>query len=158
MNMERPIIFGSEMVKAILEGRKTQTRRVVKPNPSIAPLAECPYGEIEDRLWARETYFVAGTGKIFYRADGEKLTGSWAWRPSIFMHRWASRIDLRITNIRFEQLQAISDSDARAEGVSCDLNCRRPFMELWDSINAKRGYGWDKNPYVWVIEFERIEL
>lgn len=186
MNKEHPIIFGSEMVKAILEGRKTQTRRVVKPNPAIAPLAECPYGNIGDRLWVREIWtegynrpFIESEGDdenavfIIYK-DGSELcrpcpavtAEQWGdfsldgdlnpiWKSPIFMPRWASRIDLRITNIRFEQLWAISESDARAEGVSCDLNCRRPFTELWDSINAKRGYGWATNPWVWVIEFER---
>jgi hypothetical protein len=76
----------------------------------------------------------------------------------IFMPRWASRITLEVVSVRVERLQEISDSDARAEGVLCDLNCRRPFVNLWDFINAERGYGWDSNPWVWVIDFERIEL
>lgn len=187
-NKERPIIFGSEMVKAILEGRKTQTRRVIKPQPAsgvrFSPFVpgqvedghgrelRCPYAV--DRLWVRETWqavhytgeqtgYKEYPGEVVQEDYGPKFGlvfpgGGWdgRWRPSIFMPRWASRITLEVVSVRVERLQEISDSDARAEGVLCDLNCRRPFMELWDSINAKRGYGWDSNPWVWVIEFERV--
>jgi len=198
---ERSIIFGSEMVKAILEGRKTQTRRVIKPQPAsgirFSPFVpgqvedghgrelRCPYAV--DRLWVRETWtegynrlLIEGEGddenavSIIYK-DGTEIyrpcpaatAEHWGdfsldgdlnpiWKSSMFMPRWASRITLEVVSVRVERLQEISDSDARAEGVLCDLNCRRPFMELWDSINAKRGYGWDSNPWVWVIEFERV--
>ncbi len=173
-NKERPIIFGSEMVKAILEGRKTQTRRVVKPQPSagvrFSPFVpgqvedghgaemRCPYAV--DRLWVRETWGYWGSIQtpewVIYREDGDKA--GMRWMSPIFMPRWASRITLEVVSVRVERLQEISDSDARAEGVLCDLNCRRPFVNLWDFINAERGYGWDANPWVWVIDFERIEL
>jgi hypothetical protein len=200
---ERPVLFIGEMVRAILDGRKTQTRRVIKPQPndwvSFADgllQAKNPYGDPGDRLWVRETWqtvprravskeecwwvppsYWPGTDSIkldprnttraiVYRADGEfPIPGG--WRPSIFMPRWASRINLTIKDVRVERVQDITQSDAKAEGINPvlydtygDSNdeeyIREPggFMWLWDSINAKRGYGWDKNPWVRVIEFE----
>ncbi len=183
MNKERPIIFGSEMVKTILEGRKTQTRRVIKPQPSagvrFSPFVpgqvedghgtemRCPYAV--DRLWARETWGYWGSIQtpewVIYRADGDKA--GMRWISPIFMPRWASRITLQVTSIRVEQLQEISERDCCLE-MGCAVkwpgpgpepykrNLRGLFGKLWDSINAKRGYGWDNNPYVWVVEFERV--
>jgi len=89
------------------------------------------------------------------------------WTPSIHMPRWASRIQLRITDVRVERVQDISIDDIEAEGITHPLDgphanqywreeMGNDFAKLWDSINAKRGYGWDSNPWVWVIEFERI--
>ena len=137
---ERPILFSGPMVRAILEGRKTQTRRVIKPQPTsdhglvfegIAPgkfgavsdgEITCPYGTIGDRLWVKETHhvrdagYVDGTGRdIVYKADDEDFP--YGWTPSIHMPRWASRINLEITGIRVERLQDISEEDAKAEGV-----------------------------------------
>lgn len=162
---ERPILFSAPMVQAILAGSKTQTRRVVKSPGMESP---CPYGEIGDFLWVRETWGVRD-GMIVYRANDEDmpLDKGEKWKPSIHMWRNASRITLEITNVRIERLQEISESDARAEGVSkyegeCPLRNKRlnkyqlQFAALWDSINAKRGLGWDVNPFVWVIEFKRI--
>ncbi|MBU9388980.1 hypothetical protein KTE71_15765, partial [Burkholderia multivorans] len=92
------------------------------------------------------------------------------WRPSIHMPRAAARITLEITGVRVERLQSISESDARAEGVTIEEHhtrgyCAgayrppsiRAFHDLWDSLNAARGHGWDVNPWVWAIEFRRIE-
>lgn len=85
------------------------------------------------------------------------------WKPSIHMPRWASRINLEITDIRVERLQEINEEDAKHEGVkrinAGDFGMETwssAFRNLWDSINSKRGYGWDTNPWVWVIEFKRI--
>jgi len=207
---ERPIIFSGEMVRAILDGRKTQTRRVIKPQPDYAILKEgteleahkcpqlapvhsgrkewglyrvpyhgrdvpcfsfdCPYGKPGDRLWVRETW-ARFKGNVFYKQEGsnnhliEKTVG---WTPSIYMPRWASGIALEITSIRVERIQEITPIDALAEGIeyerygqglgdACDeVRILQTFQELWDSINAKRGYGWYENPWVWVIEFKVI--
>lgn len=196
---ERPIMFSGEMVRAILDGRKTQTRRVIAtdtrpqsadtfmrgfpPNPvnvrngfgyakcdappgsrSVSYRVPWPYGDIGDRLWVRETFaFYPKTfygDKVLYRAVSEQ----WAlpWKPSIFMPRRASRITLEITMVRVERVQEISEEDAIAEGVRMnnsthwETEARESFRRLWDSLNAKRGFGWDKNPWVWVIEFKKL--
>jgi len=185
---ERPILFSTEMVRAILEGRKTQTRRVIKPKPWLIDphkveynlwecgdgketyLIKCPYGKPGDLLWVRETWGLYdtqpkdGPGKalLFYRAsDGESYELRYQlWRPSIFMPRWASRITLKIINVRVERLQDISEEDAIKEGATFrkgEWGELDAFNYIWDSINAKRGYSWDSNPWVWVIEFKRVE-
>jgi hypothetical protein len=199
---ERPILFSSPMVRAIMEDRKTQTRRLMKLQPSTQPevlygegaklragesfaggaLAvwpgesefdycdcHCPYGEATDRLWVRETWQSASLmskgiineGPCF-RATGHaencRFHGH-LWRPSIFMPRALSRITLEITGVRVERLNDISHLDALAEGAEYDVSesngsplCR--FQALWESINGKDS--WKENPYVWVIEFNRI--
>lgn len=128
----------------------------------------CPYGQPGDRLWVRETFaHVPEHDCVYYRADDptdHPTDGSWT--PSIHMPRWASRITLEITGIRVERVQDISPQDAIDEGVlppgpppsprELDYAVEQ-FRELWDSINAKRGFGWDVNPYVWVIEFKVVE-
>jgi hypothetical protein len=136
---ERPILFSGSMVRDILDGRKSQTRRVVKPQPKNRPVRaydkvwydadcilpgvpmKCPYGQPGERLWVRET-FATGYGGTFYRADeGENckfISGCKVpWKPSIHMPRWASRITLEIVRVRAERLQDISEADAIAEGV-----------------------------------------
>lgn len=226
---ERPIIFSGESVRAIIEDRKTQTRRVMKPQPmgfipagyyidayahgpqwnlwtpdnrmaNSLPVWKCPF-EIGMNLWVRETYGrvepypESGDGlgwpvidirfndklweywrhRVIYRADGdaepdctpeddERGACRGKWRPSIFMPRWASRLTLEVTGIRVQRVHEISEKDAHAEGIdpqtcaSLDdtVMGRHPFVDAWDSINAKRGYGWDVNPWVWVIEFKRL--
>lgn len=203
---ERPILFSGEMVRAILDNRKTMTRRVLKKQPGShesvpgqaviagdesARIIDCPYGMSGDRLWVKETWkphcegpisdeFPLGTC-VKYRADGVCLKptswtneqGAWCearekdtkWRPSIFMPRWASRITLEVTGVRVEQAQNISEREAVAEGcqycppVGCSpekQTARQHFAQLWDSINSKRGFGWENNPWVWVIEFKRV--
>ena len=183
------------MVRAILAGTKTQTRRTVKLSPDFADATEfteceglwfgdgecangikCPYGEVGDRLWCRETWAEteqSGAHPIdsqyVYRAtdpDWSTLEG-WKWKPSIFMPRPACRIELEITEFRVERLNEISEADAKAEG--CTGNCpighiptylaaplSYEYAQLWEYIN---GYGsWEKNPFVWVIEFKRVEV
>lgn len=173
---ERPIIFTGEIVRAILEGRKTQTRRVKKEG-----CLSCKYGKIGDRLWVRETVgfhrdFDAsktelGIGLRAYKATQsdtecpESLIKKWI--PAIFMPRWASRITLEITDVRVQRVQDISEADAKAEGAEC-LNVgmfnqegpgytyRVIYKELWDAINKKRGVYWQINPWVWAITFKRV--
>ncbi|WP_313217471.1 hypothetical protein [Stenotrophomonas sp.] len=217
MSRERPILFNGAMVRAILSGEKTQTRRALRPQPYIdangnfcwngsnfgqdtagVPLARtlasqipssrngrvfCPFGQPGDRLWVRESWQfeinAMGSareedGPFVYAADtyqtGRRIEER--WRPSIHMPRWACRLVLEITAVRVERLQAISEADAKAEGVQPDqvrminlFGCTgeeradayrraaaRPFRELWTST----GGDWDSNPWVWVIEFKKV--
>ncbi|MDD3675822.1 hypothetical protein [Thauera propionica] len=133
---ERPILFSAPMVRAILDGRKTQTRRVVKDRHiDAAPPAcffqwlreRCPYGQPGDRLWVKETFFDTAPFRdaplfesratpIAYRADNEFI-GCHKWRPSIHMPRRASRITLEINAVRVERLHEINAADAKSEGI-----------------------------------------
>lgn len=179
---ERPIIFSGEMVRAILAGEKTQTRRVVKPQPTkVYPGDGCypvvnamcfdekrirfitsPY-HVGMRLWVRETIDGRFGCDSFYVADESRLVDALGWDigakhvpckiiSSIHMPRWASRITLEITNVRVERVQEISEEDAKAEGV----DSVKSFKDLWNSIYFERGFGWNKNPWVWVLEFKRV--
>jgi hypothetical protein len=177
---ERPILFSSEMVRAILEGRKTQTRRICEVALSrgfyqaYATGAVCPYGQPGDRLWVREAWAcIEGEDSegYIYRADWhERRDRSFLspdWRPSIRMPRRISRITLEIQSVRVERLHRIGEESARGEGVEPEwvVSVERgtsyqsycaAFVRLWDKINAKRGYPWESNPWVWVIEFRRV--
>lgn len=159
---ERPIIFSGEMVRAILEGKKTQTRRVMKPDwvraldlgepeDLVSAVTQCPYGQVGDRLWVRETWHRHDDDIMCYRAT-EICIGFAQWKPSIFMPRKYSRITLEIVNIRVERVQDITFLDAIAEGVDIDWP-ERNYRLLWNRINSKRGYGWDVNPWVWCLTF-----
>ena len=206
---ERGMIFNAEMVRAILDGRKTQTRRPIKWKQtrfteigereygSKWPWSEdaehafdfwhpCPFGSVGDRIWVRETF----QGPLFdfdlmdsyckdstpfeksefcvYKADGVPAPEFYdaddelhsCWRPSIHMPRWASRILLEITDVRVERLKSISDRDALREGCSAaDMksgDCVADvFARLWASIYGSDS--WNANPWVWVIEFKRVE-
>lgn len=215
---ERPIIFNAEMVRAILDGRKTQTRRFVpewqlprltKQDPGDDPdsrwiavaqrhprwgfgvfgatkescaaqLTEslCPFGGHKDRLWVREA-FAAGLctkTSYAYRATHkpEDLDEGWderiRWKPSIHMPRYASRINLIITNAHVQRLNDISESEAMEEGVRPASSLAQgsyltpkgdfatakvAFQRLWESIYGEES--WRSNPWVWVIEFKRVE-
>ncbi len=204
---ERAILFSGPMIRAILENRKTQTRRVIKPQPpewfsdsdakcslyaptkvdrdgELYPGPEvfgfynedqgwpCPYGMPGSGLWVRETHFISALSlkhQIFdrnntwYRATDELPPHLTKWRSSIYMPRWASRITLEIVSVRVERLQEVSEEDVVAEGVGLTSWCAgrdwprtAGFAQLWDSLNARRGYGWSVNPWVWVIEFKRL--
>ena len=191
---ERPIIFSTEMVNAILEGKKTQTRRVIKHSKKlwiqeqVSNINKCPYGQVGDRLWVKETHYRYGkwnkngftkTGrqKWAFKATSKDVKyfdnppddvkpnsyrkEAWYKRPSIFMPRLVFRITLEITGIRVERLQKITEKDAIAEGfVSFQImpsGIIENFRAYWNFINAKRGYSWESNPWVWVIEFRSIE-
>jgi len=237
---ERPIIFNTEMVKAILEGRKTQTRRIIKPQPINSLLGyqiqddpsfavtigpdhpsdgvSCPYGKPGDRLWVREVWKIVGwdceilemtimfkdgkeRGDVVLSEDGDRLESYYIqcsdqcidaglktlemptiWRSPRFMPRTASRINLAITDIRVERLQEIKEEEIYKEGIKIPVTKdKKPlicltgkyptcnyfdqdkknyaeagFASLWDSINYKKGFGWEANPWVWVIEFKVI--
>ena len=127
---------------------------------------KCPYGGVGDRLWVKETWAVnILTNKPIYKADFddsfEKPQGG--WKSSLFMPHWASRITLEITGSEIEKIQEITEEDIIAEGILAmpypwALPIRKRFVALWDSLNARRGYGWDKNPWVWLIGFRVLEI
>lgn len=210
----KPILFSTPMVQAILDGRKTMTRRVVKSDPTYlhwdgfaptgwhdghSPMRHVPY-LLGDVLWVRETWYyethmhdqtnpdipTLPSGnyqhRYVFRADRPNYpvdigVGQHGWRPSIFMPKEAARIFLRVTSVRAERVQDITADDVIHEGVKdVDNEIRNQdhtthesirnwnlawaqyqFRTLWDSLNAKRGFGWDTNPYVWAIEFERVD-
>lgn len=198
-----PILFNTEMVRAILDGRKTCTRRICKDaNEYTVPdmdfynadrrtyavhnfadqehteqlsIAErtCPIcpGDI---LYVRETWcglpvneagHMRGHTIYYYKADGELRPKGWigTWHPSIHMPKEAARIWLRVTNVRVERLQDIGYMDCIHEGTpykQIERDIIKGFLNLWDSTIKKSNldrYGWDANPYVFVIEFERCE-
>ena len=192
---ERPILMSAPMVRATLDDSKTQTRRAFSPymlrlmecaigvgecsdflsdgklhENDLSYISDfCPYGQIGDRLWVKETYSQPG-GTIHFRADADvDHSEVFKWRPSIFMFRYLSRILLKIEDVRVQRLQDISEEDARAEGgpsilgyVDEDkiqhgfLSYREWYAWLWDSINGAGG--WKANPWVWAITFERIKF
>ena len=217
---EKPILFKGDMVRAILEGRKTETRRILvnaKGYPKIGEfkkddtpgydfifrdlrpgrflwnsfrkkdfLLRCPYGQVGDRLWVRETFgyqvrrYGGGTGRhIVYRANNENAIDYTSacgkefpvkWKPSIHMFRKYSRITLEITEISVERVQGITEEGAKAEGCNHELgrqfdwnyihdydSLKKLFALLWDSINKNRGFGWDSNPWVWVVKFKVVK-
>lgn len=159
----RPILFSGAMVRAILAGAKTQTRRIVHPKMTDKP---CPYGVTGDTLWVRET-FCEINGEVIYKATKPKdFINPGCWQPSIFMPRKNCRLELKIIKTRTELLNSISEEDAMAEGfarLEKPTLCRRDqvfdnaieaFKMLWEKINGAGS--WEKNPMVWVIEFEAI--
>jgi hypothetical protein len=220
---EKPVIFSAPMVRAILGGRKTQTRRVIKPQPVCDSLKlfedgkyyhelftmenergekrvvmhggyKCSYS-VGDLLWVREKFRLVDfsyvdddwSASVQYAADqktgarlhylknkGDEKTG---WRSPIHMPKAAARLSLRVTGVRCERAQDITAEDVKAEGI--DVNNDVPdgcppdsdehksiknrdkafskflYGELWDKLNRERGYGWDANPWVWVVGFER---
>lgn len=169
---ERPILFSTPMVQAILEGHKTQTRRIVKQKhlPFVENILNgfldgewnqrpLPYGTKGDRLWVRETwayalYFGKHTGHYFYRAT-YKNSGSYddikGWKPSIFMPRSANRIMLEITNVRVERLKDISEADAKAEGVIAGCsNCGDPVD--YDNCKCNSNKPEYIDSYIWLWE------
>jgi len=229
MMAEHPILFNSDMVRAILEGRKTQTRRIIKPQPWVrrtaikltlayhicddpiladvwylsdqngdtSPLGKCPYGKPGDVLVVKEGYRIRscvsrGKNSVvrgYYTADDRRfkiqLTDAeysrWNARkkpfdrtPGRFMYKSLARLKPVVKSVRVERVQDISEADCIAEGIEestvhglpafylydgrahWTADPRESFQTIWDFINAKRGYGWDKNPWVWVIEFERL--
>lgn len=157
---ERPIIFNSEMVKAVLDGRKNQTRRIIKidsptlefdtcnpPWPTCADQygdfyrVPCKYGKAGDRLWVKETFHVEyhgnmGIKDIWYKADGERSN---KWTPSIHMHRKRSRITLEIVNVRVERLKDITIKDCLLEGATMSgaeviLKSEIPHKRMAESV------------------------
>lgn len=132
----------------------------------------CPYGIPGDLLWVRETWAQWTDGECaeccVYKADGKPANENFGpWRSPIHMPRWASRLTLEVTDVRVERVQEISTADAIAEGMLDDGGgeyaidgmsvAQVRFMDLWDSLNVKRGFGWDVNPWVWVVTFRKVK-
>lgn len=175
--MIKPILFNTPMVQAILAGRKTCTRRVIKPQPwssvwdmnnpkHLALLAETALYHPGDILWVRETWCkgrLQCDEQTFYKADENHLLDCFhvRWHPSIHMPKAAARIFLRVKSVRAERLQDIECIASEGVAMLPADNKRDPrcyFTYLWDSTIKKKDislYGWNANPWVWVIEFER---
>ncbi len=171
---EKPILFSGPMVRALLAGTKTQTRRVMKPQPQrastgtwfwspnknvhhvgddgmfqiVVSCTSCPYGMSGDRLWVRETHLnhaLPGYPPVwFYRADDARKPEDRKWRPSIFCTRSASRITLEITAVRVERLKDISEDDAKAEGG--------PAVLGFSDEQGQHGWGTYRQWYKWLWE------
>lgn len=203
----KPILFSTPMVQAILDGRKTMTRRVIpelrgKDAWSVGryKCLESPPGKVvmgehfafryredsgafqneyvplrhreNDVLWVREAWCPCATINSWlddvslygYKADYDKAV-PWKWKPSIHMPREAARLFLRVTKVRVERVQDILCGDMQREGCIPKKVTGGQWQQwqhdywipLWDSLNAKRGYGWDTNPWVWVYSFERVD-
>ena len=204
MNKVLPILFNTEMIQAILDGRKTVTRRAVKPtqliglgcdkcpnnmpeeyikqkkmlfkpwcnmsdNELISAIYKEPYQQ-GDILYVRETWKKAPNG-YFYYEDWQKndIADVTKWKPSIHMPKEAARIFLKVKDVRVERLQDITEDEVEREGIKPRFKVRdrfsgdiakSRFMKLWDSTIQKADierYGWEANPWVWVIEFEQCE-
>lgn len=180
----KPILFNTEMVRAILESRKTVTRRVVKPQPAgdgsaPEPLKTRPgywnsWGDDNvyrqpyqpgDILWVRETWSPVNVRprRYIYKADVDRSIGEGVglplcWHPSIHMPREAARVFLRVTGVRVERLQKITYDEAIREG-SDRGRALNNFEWIWNHTIKPAdlsAYGWDANPWVWVFDFERI--
>lgn len=178
----KPILFSTPMVQSILEGRKTQTRRIVKDKtatqwlnegftPEFVAMKENGLSKyiLGDILWVRETWMYSDDleNPYWYKQNivEEYLPeyhSSFKWKPSIFMPKEAARIFLKITNVRVERLQDISIEDVCSEGLSsnlrehdacCDL--RDKWESLWCKINGADS--WESNPWVWAYDFEKVE-
>lgn len=170
MKKEIPILFMTEMVQSILADNKTLTRRLcqynkayeifhngkrqVEAEKSLANLKPCKY-KVGDILWVKETYLKVFTPKgdfsnYAYKADNDPLHSIIKWKPSLFMPKEASRIKLKITDIKVERLQEITEEDAIREGVKS----KDSFKSLWTKINGAES--WKNNPFVWVISFKKI--
>jgi len=157
---ERPISFNSQMARAILDGRKKQTRRIV-----LEELADCPFGAVGDRLWVREpsAFRPSKNGakeKLVYAADLTNRSGL-RWRASYLMRRAESRMLIEIVQTRTERLSRISRADAIAEGFDASESSLDPvkwFAQLWDSLSGKDpSHKFAADPLVWVIEFRVVE-
>ena len=197
LQIAKPILFNTDMVRAILDGRKTVTRRVVKHN--VDAILNSPYHkehpQVEDKqiisklclppyhpgdiLYVRETW-GEGYEEYIYKADDKlanlpefKGSSKLIYRPSIHMPKEAARIFLKVTDVRAERLQEIDDEQAKKEGANwrngknvgfeekMSRSAVERFAEIWDSTIKKSDldrYGWDANPWVWVIEFDRLDV
>lgn len=193
----KPILFNTDMVRTILDGRKTATRRIVKA-PVLYSGTEPPSRIFRDGdlfqfqwntgktiggfaikppylsgniLYVRETW-AEWSGGYVYKADeicsAYPLAFVDRWHPSIHMPKEAARLFLRVTDMRVERLQEITDEGAKAEGANNGIGVAdkmresaiQRFQKIWDSTikpTVLSAYGWEANPYVWVIEFERCE-
>ena len=198
MSRVLPILFNTDMVRAILDGRKTVTRRLIKPQPTgswqdnIELMNRAPY-KPGDTMYVRETWKCwrahryEATADIMFRAGGDGVQLQFAngstdsidrfdydtfvnkwfshhgeWKPSLFMPNEAARIWLKVKDVRVDRLKDITPDDAVREGTKETFPplAVDEFRNIWDSTIKKSDldrYGWDANPWVWVIEFERCE-
>lgn len=191
LEIAKPILFNTDMVRAILEDRKGATRRLPRllDKNNIVKFADCylwemltidgklgrckidPPCKVGDVLYVRETWNGDWCDHYIYKADGGSAkeagyTEEPKWKPSIHMPKEAARIFLRVTGVRVERLQHVQDYQIADEGIVIENsmqadNCFELFKELWNSTISKKDldrYGWKANPWVWVIEFERVNV
>ena len=181
---ETGLIFKAPLVRAILEGRKTQTRRVAKPvkHPDLGNLytpgallrehepqhvinRACPYGQPGDRIYVRETFSQHPEwGQLAFRADGEEFEDAdgWLWEPkwmpSIHMPKDLARIWLEITGVRVERIQGITPDDCISEGAwpveQRELGRGHEAVSAFQKLWESTGGDWDANPWVWAIDFK----
>jgi hypothetical protein len=217
---ERPVLFNGEMVRALLDGRKTETRRPIKPQPIMMdsgvwypsnqpgdtrnrtglhyaneehmrrgmPVDFSPWGQPGDKLWVRETFVLENTDDVPDGVPHQIEPGEWGteiyphyratepephivpegledpyddrtrWSPAVFMPRWACRIVLEITSVKVERLQEMGENEAIAEGATPGAieHHLSVFAREWDALYAKRGLGWNDNPWIWVVAFRHL--
>lgn len=161
-------MFKAEMVRAIIAGRKNQTRRLILRPERFSNIRECtflcPHGVVGDRIWVKEIYGISGNGP-FYKATDVDGTVHHSWFSAMFMKRIYSRITLEITQVRVQCLQEISEADCVAEGINIateGTRCaefgmgQRIYRELWNEINGKKA-PWISNPWVWALTFKKVD-
>jgi len=152
----KAISFSPELVRAILSGQKTETRRLIRPQPKRLPsIAKCPIAQPGDLLHVREPW-AEQDGRIVYAADAP--AGVRGFKPAMYMPRNASRLTLRVTAVRAEHLAALSAKAARAEGAPAEeADPIAWFARLWDRFFEKPGERWVDDPFVWVIGLKMVE-
>lgn len=146
------ISFSAPLVRALLDGIKTQTRRAIRPQPDVAPNpGDCPIAQVGDVLYVREPWRSSAPGQFQYAADGPP---NQKYRPAMYMPREAARVSILIERITVERLQAITTSDLLSEGLTIPPgdDPRHALSRIWNTFYPP-GLRWEDNPFVWALHF-----